>query len=138
MVKYFVLFMLNALFLSLPGLGQEHIRIGVKHEPPFVIKGTSQEFTGLSIDLWKQIADERGVSFEFVEFNDHLAIIRALDYREIDLSINPIHVNELRIKLLDVTQPFFVSTVGVVTSQSQKSQMGVFIQNSFPAARVVN
>jgi len=131
MVKHFVLLLLNVIFLCGFGQDTEHILIGVKHEPPFVIKGKNKVFTGLSVDLWKQIADHHGVTFEFVEYSDHLAIIRALDFGEIDLSINPIHVNEIRIKLLDVTQPFFVSSIGVATSQSEKSQLGIFFQSFF-------
>lgn len=131
MVKYIVLFLLNLFFLT--GFGQEieHIKIGVKHEPPFVIKGNNKIYTGLSVDLWKEIANQRGATFEFIEYNDHLALIRALDFGEIDLSINPIHVNEMRMKLLDVTQPFFVSSIGVATSQTAKNQLGIFIQNFF-------
>jgi len=34
-------------------------------------------------------------------------------------------------KLLDVTQPFFISSIGVASSQSEKSQLGIFIQNFF-------
>lgn len=131
MVKYIVLFLFTPFFLTGFGQETETIKIGVKHEPPFVIKGNNQIYSGLSVDLWKQIADQHGATFEFIEYNDHLALIRALDFGEIDLSINPIHVNEMRMKLLDVTQPFFVSSIGVATSQTGKNQLGIFIQSFF-------
>ncbi len=72
-----------------------------------------------------------GVSFEFVEYNDHLGLIRGLDFRQIDLTINPIHVNEIRLKMLDVTQPFYVSSIGVATTQVKKTQVGAFLRNFF-------
>lgn len=119
--------------ILLPGYGNqaEPIRVGVKHEPPFVIRESGQAFSGLSVDLWKSIAEEQGVSYEIVEYNDHLGLIRALDFGDIDITINPIHVSEVRMKLLDVTQPFFVSSIGVATTQLEKSQVGVFINNFF-------
>ncbi len=127
-VFYFLLLTL------LPFLGQsqetEILRIGVVHEPPFVIRD-GESYTGLSVDLWNSIADEAGVSYELVEFNDHLGLIRALDFKEIDVSINPIHVNEMRLTLLEATQPFYVSFLGVATSQAEQSQIRVFLQNFF-------
>lgn len=110
---------------------QELIKVGVKTEPPFVIKASEGTFTGLSVDLWTSIANQEGVEYEFVEYNDHLGLIRALDFGEIDLSINPIHVNEIRLKMLDVTQPFYVSSIGIATSQVMKTQAGAFLKNFF-------
>lgn len=110
---------------------RELIRVGVKHEPPFVIRESGQTYTGLSIDLWKSIASEQGVSYEMMEYQDHLGLIRALDFEEIDLTINPIHVNEIRLKMLDATQPFFVSSIGVATTHIKKTQIGMFLRNFF-------
>jgi len=109
----------------------ETIKVGVKHEPPFVIKESGGTFSGLSVDLWTGIASQEDVNYVFVEYNDHLGLIRALDFEEIDLTINPIHVNEIRLKMLDVTQPFYVSSIGVATTKIMKTQAGAFLRNFF-------
>lgn len=118
---------------NLPGFSQtrETIKVGVKEEPPFVIIAPEGTFTGLSIDLWTSIANQEGVHYEFVEYEDHLGLIRALDFEEIDLTINPIHVNEIRLKMLDVTQPFYVSSIGIATANIMKTQAGAFLRNFF-------
>ncbi len=121
-------------YLTLPGLAGQApppLRVGVTEEPPFVMPVSEQEYTGLSIDLWKQVATAQGVTYEYVAYNDHLGLVRALDFGEIDLSINPIHVNEIRLRLLDATQPFFVSSIGVATTGVEKSQVALFINNFF-------
>lgn len=128
-MRYLLLFMVFS-FLC-PLMAQPVMRIGVMEEPPFVIAEAGGSYTGLSVDLWKSIADDEGIGYEFIPYQDHLGIIRGLDFEEIDLSINPIHVNEIRLKMLDVTQPFFVSTIGVATSQAEQSQISVFIRNFF-------
>jgi ABC-type amino acid transport substrate-binding protein len=107
------------------------LRVGVKIEPPFVISESGQTYSGLSVDLWKSIASEEGISYEIVEYKDHLGLIRALDFQEIDLTINPIHVNEIRLKMFDVTQPFYVSYIGVATTNVKKTQVGTFLRNFF-------
>ena len=117
---------------SMIGFGQDSLlRIGVKLEPPFVISETGRTYSGLSVDLWKSIASEAGVNYELIEYKDHLGLIRALDFKEIDLTINPIHVNAIRLRMFDVTQPFYVSYIGVATTNVKKTQVGNFLRNFF-------
>ncbi len=40
--------------------------VGMKEAPPFAMKADGA-WTGISIDLWRQIADELGLKFEFRE-----------------------------------------------------------------------
>jgi len=128
--KLFLYLILTLIPIFGQGQDLEKLRVGVMHEPPFVIK-EGEAYTGLSVDLWNSIANEAGVSYELVGYNDQLGLIRALDFEEIDVSINPIHVNEMRLTLLEATQPFYVSFLGVATSQAKQSQVRVFLQNFF-------
>jgi len=109
----------------------ELIRVGVKHEPPFVISEEGKDYGGLSVDLWKSIARQQKVEFEFVEYNDHLALIRSLDFNEIDICINPMYVDEIRLKMLDASLPYYVSSIGVATSKLSRTQVGAFLRNFF-------
>jgi len=109
----------------------EVIRVGIKHEPPYVIREPGQTYKGFSVDLWRSIAEERGVSYELVEYQDHLGLIRALDFEEIDLTINPIHVNEIMLKMFNVSQPYYVSYIGVATTHVRKSRIGAILRNFF-------
>jgi polar amino acid transport system substrate-binding protein len=128
-----ILFALCLILLefSLQAQPPEVLRVGVQHEPPFVIMRNDGSFSGLSIDLWKTIASQRGVSYEFSVYHDHLGMIRALDFGEIDLCVNPMHVDEVRLKMLDVTQPFYVSSIGVATTEIKKNRLGAFLKNFF-------
>lgn len=132
---YISIFLLCLPFFS-TGTGGDTLVIGIEQEPPFIIISkdiiTNEiEYTGLSIDLWESIAVERGVAYRYEQFSDHLGLIRALDFEEIDLSINPIHVNEVRLKMLDVTQPYFVTSIGVAISETRRGTIGSFIKNFF-------
>lgn len=119
-------------FTSYFGFGQDTLlRVGIKVEPPFVIRESVNSYSGLSVDLWKSIASEAGAGYEFIEYKDHLGLIRALDFKEIDVTINPVHVNEIRLRMFDVTQPFYVSYIGVATSNVKKTQVGNFLRNFF-------
>ena len=105
--------------------------VGIVEEPPFVIKEENGTYSGLSIDLWERMAQEQNASYKYREFSDHIGVLRALDFSDCDISINPIHVNELRLKMLDVSQPFFVSSIGIATTQIEQGQFSRFVSNFF-------
>ncbi len=130
MIRLFCLLILSFLLSPAKAQTTDTLKVGLVHEPPFVIEERGV-YTGLSVDLWKSIAEEGGVAYEFIEYNDQLGLIRALDFQEVDVSINPIHVNEMRLTLLNATQPFYVSFLGVATGQSNQSQLRVFLNNFF-------
>jgi len=58
-------------------------------------------------------------------------LVRALDYREIDIAINPLYVSSIRLNMFEVSQPFFISSVGVATTTIARSQFQVLLQNFF-------
>jgi polar amino acid transport system substrate-binding protein len=107
------------------------VRVGVHPFPPFVIETEDDEFTGLCVDLWEDIAAEMGVNYEYVRYTDPIGMVRALDYREIDIAINPLYVSSVRLDMFEVSQPFFISSVGVATTSIARSQFQVLLQNFF-------
>jgi ABC-type amino acid transport substrate-binding protein len=110
---------------------KDSVRVGVHPFPPFVIQTETGELTGLCVDLWEDLAREMSVEYEYVRYTDPTGMIRALDYEEIDIAINPLHVSDVRLNMFEVSQPFFISTVGVATTSVTRSQFQAFLQNFF-------
>ncbi len=108
--------------------------VGVHIDPPFLIKNSEGSYEGLSMDLWNYIAGELDRPYKFIEFSDEIGIIRALDYEELDLSINPLINTPQRTRKFEVTQPFYISHIGVAVSTSSQSQFRIFVQNFFSMA----
>jgi ABC-type amino acid transport substrate-binding protein len=107
------------------------MKVGVMHEPPFAIINDSKGFSGFGVDLWERIAEDNNTQYKYIRYNDHLGLLRALDFREIDIAINPIHVNEVRLRMFEVTQPFYVSSIGVATTSAERSQITMILRNFF-------
>lgn len=106
------------------------LRVGIYQAPPFVVKG-SNGYTGVSIDLWEHIASEMDIDYTYIEYSDAIGIIRSLDYDELDISINPLGNSPSRMERFQVSQPFYISSVGVATTISSQSQFQIFINNFF-------
>lgn len=89
--------------------------IGVKDTPPFIIKNANG-YSGVSIELWKNIASVLNIrDYEFKEYN-LLGLIDALKNRDIDVCINPLTVTSGRLESFDFTQPFYISNLAIAVS----------------------
>ncbi|MDX5348023.1 MAG: transporter substrate-binding domain-containing protein, partial [Hymenobacteraceae bacterium] len=98
--------------------------------PPFIMKQANGEYTGLSVDLWKEIAADGNLNFTFKEY-DLPGLLQALEQGEIDVCINPLTVTSDRVRKFDFTQPFYISNLAIATSPEDQSQWLLFLQNLF-------
>ncbi len=127
------LFCLAMLQVNLGNAGitfRDTLLVGIHQDPPFVIKDT-EGYSGVSIDLWEHIAKEMEIAFEYQEFSDVVGIVRSLDYDELDLTINPMANSPVRLERFQVSQPFYISRIGVATTSHSRSQFQIFISNFF-------
>ncbi len=106
------------------------LRVGIHQDPPFVLKDF-EGYSGVSIDLWEHIAKTLDLQFQYVQVSDEVGIIRMLDYGEIDITINPLTNTPYRLEQFEVSQPFYISGIGIATSSSNKSQFQIFLNNFF-------
>jgi polar amino acid transport system substrate-binding protein len=107
------------------------IYVGLAIDPPFVIKDSDGSFYGLSIDLWQFLANELNILYEFREYEDIWSMLRDMNFGGLDISINPWPVSGARLNSFEVSQPFFISSLGVATSRETVSQIEVFVSNLF-------
>ena len=113
------------------GQDSSPLRVGLHPDPPFIIKIGEGRYEGLCVDLWEDIAEQLGLSYEYQEYHDIIGMVRALDFHELEISINPLTVSSTRLKMFDVSQPFFISSLGVATAHVRRSQFRMFISNFF-------
>lgn len=106
----------------------EKLVVGVKITPPFIMKTMDGTYTGLSFDLWNEIAEEMGIRYTVKEY-DLKGLEKALVNKEIDICINPLTVTESRLEKFEFTQPFFISSLGVATSAKRKNKSYIILSN---------
>ena len=94
--------------------GGERLVVGVTHDPPYLIKEKSGEWTGLNMNIWKAIAQELKIDYDLKEmtFDELLA---ALQNKSIDISIDTFYVTAERQKSIDYSFPFGNSRLAVAT-----------------------
>jgi ABC-type amino acid transport substrate-binding protein len=98
--------------------GAAPLKVGVHDKPPFAMKSGDGSWTGLAVDIWKIVANSAGLSYELVEvpFEDIRAGIVS---GKLDAAVGEISVSAEDEKVLDFTQPYLISTIGVALPPDQ-------------------
>ena len=87
--------------------------VGVKDAPPFALKGSDGAWSGLSIELWRQVAKATNQTFRFVELQDMPQLIEETAAGRVDVAVGAITVTGEREKILDFTQSYYSTGTGI-------------------------
>ena len=88
--------------------------VGVLVDPPYIIKDKSGEWTGLNVEIWKNVAKTLNLNYEFREM-DFDELIGALHDKKIDISIESFFIMSEREKLIDFSHPLGNTRVALAT-----------------------
>ena len=91
---------------------KQKLIVGVAVSPPFNIQNADGSWTGISVELWRQIAKELSVDFEFRETNLSGNFV-GLDQGWLDVAIGPLTITERREEVCDFTHAYFASGLAV-------------------------
>lgn len=82
-------------------------KVAIKSTPPFAFQDESGAWTGISVDLWKKIADDLGWSYEFESVEKLEDLLNKVADGEADVALGAITATAERERFLDLTHPYF-------------------------------
>lgn len=94
---------------------QKPLLVGTKVVAPFAMKTKAGEWTGISIDLWKEIASTLDLSYEFRELDLHGLMAGVAD-GSLDAAVAALTITSEREERFDFTHPFYTSGLGIAVS----------------------
>ncbi len=98
--------------LPLAPIPKQKLIVGVATGPPFNIQNTDGSWTGISVELWREIANELGINFEFRQTNLN-GSFTGLAQGWLDVSVGPLTITERREEICDFTHAYFASGLAV-------------------------
>ncbi len=104
------------------------LKVGVKEAPPFVIK-EGDAWRGISIELWKKIARELEIEYEFEEY-DLQELVQKTEEGEIDIAVAALTINAQREARIDFTHAYYSTGLGISVISDAGGIMGV-LRNLF-------
>jgi polar amino acid transport system substrate-binding protein len=116
--------------LALEGENAAHeLLIGTKEAPPLAIKDENGAWKGLSIDLWRHIADRLKLRYRFVETDSVSSLLDGLGAHEFDVAIAAISVTAAREEKVDFTVPYLNTGSGVAVHIDRIAGWGPVIRS---------
>jgi polar amino acid transport system substrate-binding protein len=92
---------------------EHELVIGTKEAPPFAIKDPKGDWSGISIELWRKLADQLKLHYRFVEASSVNALLEGLQAGSFDVAVAAITVTPAREQQVDFTLTYFQTGAGV-------------------------
>ena len=118
---FLIFFSLMITAMSTDGHGQQDSKssqpliVGTKESPPFSMKTSDGQWTGLSIELWRQIATELNLQFEFRELSLK-QLLEGVSGDSLDAAVAALTITPEREKKFDFTHAFYTTGLGIAVS----------------------
>ena len=104
------------LWPDLEKLKQREIIVGTKEAAPFSMKSPAGEWSGISIDLWRRIAEKQNIKYRFHEEETVQSLIDAVVAGKVDIAVAALTVTAGREEALDFTSAFYGTGLGIAVS----------------------
>jgi ABC-type amino acid transport substrate-binding protein len=124
-------FLVSAAFLLAPTLlagplaaqppAEAPLRVGTKEAPPFAMRSAEGRWSGLSIELFEEIAQQLNLTFELEE-RDLQGLLAGLEDGSLDAAVAALTITAEREAVMDFSHPFYTSGLGIAVAP--KNRMG--------------
>lgn len=135
-----VFFLVSCLGVALPapraeaqgsaGAGAPALRVGTKTAPPFSFRGKDGAWTGLSIELWDEVAGQLGVTYTLEE-RDLPGLLSGLEDGSLDVAVAALTITADREATMDFTHPFYTSGLGIAVAPKNRQGWPATVRGLF-------
>jgi ABC-type amino acid transport substrate-binding protein len=101
--------------------------VGTKEAAPFAIRQPDGTWSGIGIELWREVAEELGLAYRIVE-RDLPGLFTGLEDGELDVAVAALTVTAERETTVDFTHPFYTSGLGIAVPARQKSDFLLVVE----------
>ncbi len=105
----------------------KRLHIGTKEAPPFSFKGEDGSWQGISIDLWRQIASDLNLDYDFEE-RDLPELLDGLRDGSLDAVVAALTMTAEREREFDFSHAFYTSGLGVAVLRGESRWRTALLQ----------
>ena len=105
--------------------------LGTKEAPPFAMKAADGTWQGISIDLWRRVAQEAGLEFEFQSVETVPMLLSRLEEKQADVGVGALSITAKREDRIDFSHPFYESGLQILTDDKGSSQLLAMLAGLF-------
>jgi polar amino acid transport system substrate-binding protein len=108
-----------------PPIADKELVVATKEAPPFAIRHEDGSWHGISIDLWRRIAERLHLRYRFSEQPTVQALLQGTADGSFDAAIAAVTVTAARERVVDFTHAFYSTGLGVAVSVNEGRWMSV-------------
>src|SRR5215472_6237657 len=108
-----------------PSISDKELIVATKESAPFVMKRPDGTLHGISIDLWRRTADRLHLRYRFSEQPTVQALMAGTAEGSFDAVIAALTVTAARERVVDFTQPFYSTGLGIAVPIGESRWMSV-------------
>lgn len=97
-------------------IAQRELVVGTKEAAPFTMKLADGSWSGISIDLWRKIAEENGLRYRIVEEATVQGLIDGVASGQFDVGVAALTVTAEREQRMDFTSTYYATGLGIATA----------------------
>ncbi|MBM6595463.1 transporter substrate-binding domain-containing protein [Microvirga pudoricolor] len=86
---------------------QPALKVGLHVSPPFVMENAKTNPQGMAVELWKDVAANAALPFEFQTFDTVADLLRATESGTLDVAVSNLTITHERARRMDFTQPWY-------------------------------
>ncbi len=101
---------------DLEPLLQREIVVGTKEAAPFAMKSQDGQWSGISIDLWRRIAEQKNFKYRFHEEETVPDLVEAAEKGRVDIAVAALTVTSGREEAMDFTSAFYGTGLGIAVA----------------------
>lgn len=109
------------------------LRVAIRPFVPFVFQQNGQD-VGFSIDLWRSIADELDVKYEFYPTQTVTELVDALEAGNADVAVAGMTITSEREQTVDFSHPFFETGLQILVVEQSEAAIATFFSLVFSPA----
>jgi polar amino acid transport system substrate-binding protein len=115
----FLCFSANQAHPAYQFISDRELVVATKEAPPFVMKRSDGTLYGISIDLWRRIAEQLHLRYHFSEQETVQALLKGTEEGSFDAAIAALTATAARERVVDFSQPFYSTGLGVAVPASE-------------------
>jgi ABC-type amino acid transport/signal transduction systems, periplasmic component/domain len=96
---------------------------GVFVNPPFVIRASDGQYTGMVIDLWKAVEEKLDIQSRFVEYRSLESLVRATTSGDVDVILTNFIVTHERARDLKFSYPWYDTGTRILIHEQHSSSV---------------
>ena len=116
---------LNMLHAQERGAPDRELVVATKAAPPFAMKQSDGDWSGISIALWKRIADHEHLRFRLVEAQSVPDLLDGVANGTFDVGVAAVTVTAARARSVDFTQPFYNTGLGIAVPINENPWLSI-------------